>query len=816
MLQSYGEFPKILPVIVEEDLFLYPFMIVPLFLSDESNINAVNEALESDSHLVFVTTTKAPSQNKEEAENEEGKKVDSILKEEFYEVGVIGTVMRKVIIPDGRVKILFQGLARGKLLKIEKRNPILAETMPIPTQEYNPLKVEVLLRILKERLKTLYSISQSFPQDLLKSIEENTDANRVVDLIASAIRLKKEQAYRIFKETNLETRLGLLIDVAIEEIDAQKIQKEIKNKVGQQMEKANKEYYLREQLRQIQRELGVDAAKESEIDEYSQKLEKLKPVMPEGAYKEIRKQITKLSRMHSESADANLLQNYVELMLEIPFGSFSTKKPDIEELQRQLDKDHFGLKEPKERIVEYFAVRELLSLRGKDKADSKATILCFYGPPGVGKTSLANSIATALKRKLVRIALGGLEDVNELRGHRRTYIGAMPGRIVQGLIDCKEMNPVVVLDEIDKIHSTYRGDPASVLLEILDTEQNKEFRDYYTNFSIDLSQIIFIATANEIGSIPLPLRDRMEFININSYTPKEKEQIARKYLIPQELKKHGLLNTEVSINAPTLREIIEKYTREAGVRNLRRTIAKIFRKVAKKILGKEEEKVVITPKNLPDFLDKTVFEIESVEKNSQVGVVNGLAWTSVGGDVLKIEGGVVSGNGSIVLTGSLGDVMKESAQIAYSMVRIYMANHHLKPAKNLLEFCKTPKDSKEPQRDVFNCVNLHLHVPEGATPKDGPSAGIAMACVIASIFMDKKIRSDIAMTGEVTLRGKVLPIGGLKEKLIAAYKAGVKEVLIPDKNYKRDIKDIPQEVSDAVKITPVADISQVFKAAFIE
>lgn len=800
-LERYGEFPKILPVIVEEEMFLYPFMIAPLFVSDEENLKAIEAAMESQEKLIFITASKSS----EIGESDIG----------FYDVGVIGIIMRRVALPEGRVKILFQGLSRGRILNIDsKMLPLTGKVEPILSLPFDSARIEAILSVLKERLRNLYNISQSFPQDLLKSINETMDPNRAADLIASAIRLKKDQAYKIFKENNPEERLLSLIEIVMEEIRAQQIQKEIKTKVNSQMEKINKEYFLKEQLKQIQKELGGDVSKDAEIEEYRQKLEKLKNKMSKDAYKEISKQITKLSRMHQDSADANLLQNYIELVLEIPFGFFAQKSLKIDEVEKQLNKDHFALEKPKERIVEYFAVRELLALRGKaDNSENKGTILCFYGPPGVGKTSLANSIATALKRKLVRIALGGLEDVNELRGHRRTYIGAMPGRIVQGLIDAKEMNPVVVLDEIDKIHNSFRGDPSSVLLEILDPEQNKEFRDYYTNFDIDLSQVIFIATANDISAIPAPLRDRMEFINLNSYTPSQKEQIAKKYLIPQELKKHGLQNSEISFSASAVRMLIEKYTREAGVRNLRRKIAQILRKVAKNILQSPQDKIQITSRNLHEFLDKIVFEFENAGKSAEVGLVNGLAWTSVGGDVLKIEALKIKGKGGLHLTGNLGDVMKESAKIAYSYVKSLIDSGVLKIDKKLIPQTQKEKEegTKPNASEIYNRFDVHLHVPEGATPKDGPSAGIAIASALASLLTNKKARGNVAMTGELTLRGKVLPIGGLQEKLIAAYKSGMKEVLIPKKNFERDMDEIPQEVREGLRIHPVSEFKEVLQ-----
>lgn len=798
-LTRYGDFPKDLPLIIDEEMLLYPFMIAPLFISDEDNLKAIELAMESKDRLIFI----APSKISE----------DDTL--DFYDIGVIGTIMRRVALPEGRVKILFQGLSRGSILEIKSPNPRIAKVAPILSLPYDEVRIEAMLAVLKEKLRTLYNISQHFPQDLLKSINDTSEPNRAADLISSAIRLKKDQAYKIFKEDNPEERLLSLIEITMEEIRAQQIQKEIKSKVNSQMEKVNKEYFLKEQLKEIQKELGGDSNRDSELEEYRQKLETIKNFMGKEAYKEVQKQINKLSRMHQDSADANLLQNYLEVVLEIPFKQYAKQNLEIKEVQKQLSKDHYALEKPKERIIEYFAVRKLLEIRKQDNTDAKGTILCFYGPPGVGKTSLANSIAAALKRKLVRIALGGLEDVSELRGHRRTYIGAMPGRIVQGLIDAKEMNPVIVLDEIDKIRNSFRGDPSSVLLEILDPEQNKAFRDYYTNFNLDLSQVIFVATANDISAIPAPLRDRMEFININSYTPDQKEQIAKKYLIPQELKKHGLQSNEVSFNLTAIKMLIEKYTREAGVRNLRRKIAEILRKVSKQILENTEQenvkKIQITPKNLPNYLDKIVFEFENASKNAEIGLVNGLAWTSVGGDVLKIEALKIKGKGGLQITGNLGDVMKESAKIAYSYVKSLIDNGVLKIDTKAIPQTQKEKDEKiKPSpSEIYNRFDIHLHVPEGATPKDGPSAGIAIASAIASLLMNKKARGDVAMTGELTLRGKVLPIGGLQEKLIAAYKSGMQEVLIPKKNFERDLEEIPQEVKDGLKIHPVSDFKEV-------
>jgi len=803
-LSNYGEFPANIPVIAEDELFLYPFMISPIFLSDETNISAASKAIE-DNSLVIVCSTKPSHEGEREFDA-------------LYDVGVVGSIMRKVALPDGRVKVLFQGLARAKILNRIENKPLIAYVDILEPTTVDVLKVDAILEVVREKVRTLSSVSNYFPPDLLRTIEENHDHNRIIDLICSTVKLKKEQAYSLFAEIDTEKRFLDLIDYLMDEIEANKLQKEIRSKVHTHIEKVNKEYFLKEQLKQIQKELGTDTSRDEEIEEYRKKLEAKKDNMREDAYKEINKQIERFSRMHPDSSDASMTQTYLDWVLEIPFGDESKKALKIDDVEKQLDKDHFSLEKPKARIVEYFAVKELLELRGVSQKKSAGAILCFSGPPGVGKTSLANSIATALKRPLVRIALGGLEDVNELRGHRRTYVGAMPGRITQGLIDAKKMNPVVVLDEIDKVSRSQRGDPTAALLEILDPEQNSEFRDYYLNFDLDLSNVIFIATANDVGKIPAPLRDRMEFIAVSSYTPQEKFEIAKRYLIPQELKKHGLKTSEINISKPALKELIHSYTREAGVRNLRRRIADMSRKAAKDILQHPDvNKISISLKNLKDYFDKSVFEIEKTDKVPVVGVVNGLAWTAVGGDVLKIESIRIKGKGNMQLTGSLGDVMKESARIAMSVVKTLIDKKKLKISKDNIPITFKEKEDGvvlDPS-EVYKRYDLHIHVPDGATPKDGPSAGIAMVSVIASILSNYKIRSEVAMTGEVSLSGDVLPIGGLKEKLIAAHKAGMTKAIIPAKNYERDIEDIPAEVREAVEIVGVTRVEEVLKQVLV-
>jgi ATP-dependent Lon protease len=803
-LSDYGVLPMRMPVVVVDELFLYPFMISPIFLTEEVDIEAVTYAMENNIPL-FISSSK------------EGKEGSRDL-EDVYPVGVIGSIIRKVQIPDGRVKVLFQGLAHGKMEAFTKESFNMALIHEVEFQSYDTLKVDALMNVLRDKVREFSKLSSGLPNDLIQTIEENEQPLRMADLVASMLKLEKHVAYKLYAEDDLEKRLHGLIDVVTSEIEASKVQRDIRNKVHSKIEKTNKEYFLREQLKEIQTELGIDTQREEEILNLKEKVEALKPHVEEDAFKEITKQLERFTRMNPDSADAHVIQTYLEMVLEVPFGTYGQNMLDISKVSEALERDHYGLQEPKERILEFFSVKELATLRGVKHKETSGAILCFAGPPGVGKTSLANSIATALDRPLVRIALGGLEDVNELRGHRRTYVGAMPGRLVQGLVEAKSMDPVIVFDEIDKVGRSMRGDPTAVLLEILDPEQNSKFRDYYLNFNIDLSRAIFIATANDVGRIPLPLRDRMEFIQLNSYTPKEKFEIARRYLVPQELKKHALKRREVSISDKALKLLIDEYTREAGVRNLRRKVAGLMRKSAKKLLENSSLEVVeVTKKSLDEFVDKKVFEISPVNKEPKVGVVMGLAWTAVGGNVLTIEAIKIRGKGALQLTGSLGDVMKESVRIAHSVVKILIDQKKIPIDPTLIPMMQKEREEGVvvDASEVYKRYDLHIHVPEGATPKDGPSAGIAMVSVIASILSNQKIDNHIAMTGEVTLCGKVLPIGGLKEKLIAGYKAGVTKVLIPQKNYERDLDEIPKEVLKSLQVIPVGSIEEVLEEIFV-
>lgn len=803
-IENYENFPQNLPLIIENDIFLYPFMIAPLFLDNEENIKAVNHAIESNSMVVLAVS-------KENSENIR-------QKDAFYDVGVVGNIMRKVALPDGKVKVLFQGQYKGKISDFAEFEPLFAKVEKLEAEDFDEKSAKSLIEVLIENIKKLSILNNKFPADLIKTIEENDDPNRIADLVSSVLKLKKDEAYKLFSQTNIETRVLDIIEVVKKEIESYKIQKEITKQVNSKIEKSHKDYFLKEQIKAIQKELGTDNQKEEDIKSYKKKLKSKKAFMNKEAFKETKRQIEKLSRLNPDSPDASLLQTYVEMVLDIPFGEYSNEKISVSSVEKQLNKDHYSLEKAKERIAEYFAVKQLLEQRNIKDLKSKGTVLCFVGPPGVGKTSLANSISEALKRPLIRVALGGMEDVNELRGHRRTYVGAMPGRLVKGLIDAKKMNPVMVLDEIDKLGSNHRGDPTAVMLEVLDPEQNHEFRDLYLNFPIDLSQVIFVSTANDIRRIPAPLRDRMEFIEISSYTPSEKYFIAKDYLIPQELEKHGLNKSEVSINKATIEAIIAKYTREAGVRNLRRVFSKLFRKVVKQILEDETiKKVTISQKDLKEYLDNPIFEIDPADKEDFVGITNGLAWTSVGGDILKIEAIKIKGKGILKVTGSLGDVMKESSSISFSVVKNLIDENILKIDENLIPktFKEEEENTKVETSEIYKRYDIHLHVPAGATPKDGPSAGITMALAIASLLSNRKIKADVAMTGELTLSGKVLPIGGLKEKLIAAYKAKMTKVLIPKKNFDRDLDDIPQEVKDALEIVVVNKIEDVLKEALI-
>lgn len=798
MQEQPNQLPYI-PILVEDDLFVYPFMIAPIFVGDSANKKAIEYA-EKNNTQICVICSKDGNQNERE--------FDAI-----FDCGVVGNIIRKVELPNGKIKILFQGSYKAKIISHEGKNPLLASVAPINLEYKDPKHADVYLKFFKEKIADFNEFLEFASPDILTTINDALEPNRTMDLVLNLLRLNKKTAYSFFTEQVFEDKVDKILLHIDELVQSKKIENEIKDRVKKKTNQKNREYFLNEQLNIVKEELKrlhkiTKNKQEDECDgncggscenqeiSYEEKLEKLRPFINDEIYKEVKSQIDKFNRLGSANADGAASAEYVEWVFRMPFANVVDENLSLKAIENQLNKDHYSLEKPKERIIEYFATKELRQKRGKDIGGG--FILCFVGPPGVGKTSLANSIATALNRELVRIALGGVDDVSELRGHRRTYVASMPGRIIQGLINARQMNPVIVLDEIDKITGrTTHGNPEAALLEILDPEQNDKFRDNYLNFNLNLNKIIFIATANDISTISAPLRDRMEFIFVNSYTDDEKFEIAKKYLIPQELKKHGLEPDEALFSEEAIKSIIEEYTRESGVRNLRRKIAQIARKIARKIISQDAQKIEITNENLKEFLDKKVYDINFADDKNRIGIVNGLAWTSVGGDTLKIEAVRIKGKGELKITGQLGDVMKESAQIAFSL------------AKVLIDEGQIPVASDQ----IYKEFDLHIHIPEGATPKDGPSAGITLLTAIASILSQKPVDGRLAMTGELTLSANVLPIGGLKEKLIAAHKAKISRVLIPRKNYERDLDDLPDIVRKNLQIIPVDCATDVLKYA---
>jgi ATP-dependent Lon protease len=782
------QFPDDLPVWTEDNFVLYPFMIVPIFTDNKSNIKAVDYSLKENKLLIIVNKKK---------------------KNSYYDVGVIGHVMRKTILSDGKIKILFQGISTGRILAFKKGDILNANVDLIQQKPYDKDIIDAITDILKENITTYSKISNNIPKDLINVIFETKNPYRLSEIVASSIRIDYKEANSLFIEEDIEKRLTQLINIITKEISSFELKSNIRNKAFSKMEKHNKEYLLKEQLREIHKELDIDKTKIDEVKEYKKKLKQLKPFMYKKAYKEIQKQINRYASISNDGgSESSMIQNYIEVTLSIPFNKHSSKSTDIKNIKEELDNDHYSLKDAKDRILEHFAVKKFLEIKKSKDLKGAGNILCFVGPPGVGKTSLANSIALALKRKLIRISLGGVEDVNELRGHRRTYVGAMCGRITQSLIDAKTMNPVIVLDEIDKLGSNHRGDPSSAFLEILDPEQNNHFRDHYLNFEIDLSKVLFIATANDYAKIPYALRDRLESIFLHSYTPQEKFHIAKNYLLPQEMKKHSLSKQELKISDTVLKKIIDAHTREAGVRSLRRQISKICRKCIKIFLEENKSSINVSLKNLSLFLDDEKFDISKPISKNTIGIINGLAWTPVGGDLLKIESMYLEGKGAVQITGNLGNVMKESTKIALSVAKKIFSNKELKIGIKI--------NNKLINLEGLNKkIDLHIHVPEGATPKDGPSAGAALACAIVSLYSGRKIDRLCALTGELNLNGDILAIGGLKEKLIAAFKAGIKTALIPKRNFEKDLKDIPDDVKNNMDIIAVSKISEVIKKVII-
>ena len=763
-----------LPLVPLRGMVVFPKVEVRLDIGRDKSIRAVEEAMANE-RLLAVSA---------QLDDE----VEKPTQKDIAEVGTIVKIKQMLRLPGGLVRILVEGIARAKVVDIDESGVYYRATMETLVSQYDDhVEIEAYRRLAQSNFLKWAEETKLVTEDEIRRVMERTDASETADQIVQFLQTELVTRQSFLSELNVLRRLNMVVGALNMELQISDLENSINNQVRQQMEKAQKEYFLREKIRVIHNELGDKSDPDEEAEELREELKKLN--VSDEVRERIDKEISRYSRMPSMMPEANILRNYLDWVLALPWDKVSEDRLDIGEAATILDHDHYGLKKVKERILEFLAVRKLSdSLSG--------SILCLVGPPGVGKTSLATSIAKAMNRKFIRASLGGVRDEAEIRGHRRTYIGALPGRMIQGLKNAGTRNPVFLLDEIDKLASDYKGDPSSALLEVLDPEQNKTFSDHFIEIPFDFSDVFWITTANVPGNIPAPLMDRMEVIELSSYMEDEKLEIAKRYLVPKQIKKNGLSGHSVKLSDAVLRKVISEYTREAGVRTLEKTIAKIFRKLAFEIINGSESAPRVTVKNLSRYLGAPIYLEQEREKNAQVGLVCGLAWTSVGGVVLTCEATTMAGNGKLALTGSLGKVMQESGQAALSYIR------------------HNAKDLKIPE-DFHKTMDIHVHLPEGATPKDGPSAGITMTLAIVSALTNRKVRSDLAMTGEITLRGRVLPIGGLKEKLLAALRYGIKEVLIPYGNIK-DLEEMPESVIEGLQITPVKTMDEVLARAFVK
>ncbi|MGE4318245.1 MAG: endopeptidase La [Deferribacterales bacterium] len=762
------------PLIPLRDMVIFPYMITPVFVGRDRSVNAVDVADNGNGYVFFVL------QQDEEENNPEY--------DDIYKTGVAAKILQVLKLPDGTVKLLVEGIERGRILSIADENECLyANVSLLEDGEVHPEEEAALFKMLADSFRQYAELSKKINENVLSAVSEIDDINRLAYSVISYMPVKNDEQQIVLETDDAQERAEKVIETVQTYIELVKMDNRIRQKVKNQMSKAQKEYYLGEQVKAINEELGKDDDFKADLDELEERIKEAK--FSDSVRERAGKELRKLKLMSPMSAEATVVRNYLDWLLSMPWGSFSEDVLDLKNAEKILDRDHFGLEKPKERILEYLAVKTIAP-------DIKGPIICFTGPPGVGKTSLARSIAEAMGREFVRMSLGGVRDEAEIRGHRKTYIGSMPGKILQSIKKAKSMNPVFLLDEIDKLGSDFRGDPSSALLEVLDPEQNSTFMDHYLEVEFDLSKVLFITTSNSIDGIPRALLDRMEVINVSGYTEKEKFGIASQFLIPKQLKEHHLDDERVKIADSAVYGIIRGYTKEAGVRNLERNIASLIRKSAKKIVENSNLKTVkINGKNLEKFLGKEKFRMEAIPKAVEVGVATGLAWTPYGGDILQIEVAVYRGSGKMQLTGKLGDVMKESAQTAYTVAKSCATKLQI-PAKRFSEF------------------DVHVHVPEGAVPKDGPSAGITMTTAILSALSERQVKCDIAMTGEITLRGRVLAIGGLKEKVLAAHRAGVKEVIFPKSNEK-DLTDIPSDVKTMLRFHLVEHIDEVLELVLI-
>jgi len=777
--QNYNNQNKmnVIPLLPLRDVVVFPHMIVPLFVGREKSIAALESAMKYEKGIFMVAQKSA--------------KKDDPAEEDIYRVGTIGIIIQLLRLPDGTVKVLVEGKTRGAIQEYLKNDDFfLVKVADVEDVDDDPsdVKKQALMRSIKESFELYLKLSKKVHVEMMGTISAIDDPSKLADVVVTHLNVKLEDKQKIMEIFTISERLEAIYALMLSEIEILQVEEKIKRRVKKQMEKTQKDYYLNEQMRAIQKEMGEKDDFKNEIADLEKRLKQKN--LSEEATKKVRQEIKKLQMMSPMSAEATVVRNYIDWLLDMPWSEITENKYTLKESENILDEDHYGLKKVKERIIEYLAVQFLVK-------KNKGPILCLVGPPGVGKTSIAKSVARATNRKFVRISLGGVRDEAEIRGHRRTYIGAMPGKIIQSLKKAGSNNPVFCLDEVDKLSSDFRGDPSSALLEVLDPEQNFAFNDNYLDVDYDLSDILFITTANVLQTIPAPLQDRMEVIRIAGYTEQEKLQIAQKFLLTKEMEANGLVADNIEFTKGAILRIIRQYTREAGVRNLEREIASVCRKVAKEIVSNGAKKIiVISSKNIPKYLGVPKFRHGETEEKNQIGLTTGLAWTEVGGELLAIEASIMEGTGRMVMTGKLGDVMQESVQAALTYIRARAEKFGL------------PKN-------FYKKIDIHVHVPEGAIPKDGPSAGIAMATSIASALMKKEVRADLAMTGEITLRGRVLPIGGLKEKILAAHRGNIKMVIIPKDNEK-DLAEVPHNVQNALQIVFVDHIDEVLDIAFVK
>ena len=779
MEQNYTKIEHELPLIPLRGLAIFPYMILNFDVGREISLKALDAGALNDD-IVFLTSQK-------EAETDEP------TTDDFYHVGTICKIKQMIKLPGDTVRVLVEGISRGKIKEVEMDEEqgyfkaIIEEIAYDAENVDEDIEVEALVRNVFDAFEEYINIGNRVSPEILITLADLDNVDRFIDTIAANIYLKPEQKQSVLEEFDVKQRLELIYTILLEEIEILKIEKKITLRVKKQMNKVQKDYYLREQLRAIQKELGEEDDINSEADEYREKLNKIKA--PKETKEKIAKEINKFSKISPMSPDVSVSRAYLDTVFSLPWNKETRDKFDLDKAKQILDDEHYGLEKVKERILEYLAIRKL-------SKSLKGPIICLVGPPGVGKTSIAKSIADSLGRKFVRISLGGVRDEAEIRGHRRTYVGSMPGRIVNGLKEAQTKNPVFLLDEIDKMSSDYKGDPASAMLEVLDPEQNKDFVDHYLEVPFDLSKILFVTTANSLSTIPRPLLDRMEIIEVSGYIEEEKLNIVKKYLLPKQIKEHALKYNFIKMDDEVIRDVIDSYTREAGVRNLERKIAQICRKVAKKYVENPSlEEVVITKGDLDEYLGKNRYRHQLAGTKPEVGIVTGLAWTAVGGETLTAEVNVLKGKGQVVLTGKLGAVMKESAQTGISYIRSIADNFDIDP-------------------EFYSKNDIHIHLPEGAVPKDGPSAGITMALAVLSALTNIPVRNNVAMTGEITLRGRVLAVGGVKEKLLAAHRAGITKVLLP-KDCEHDLEEIPQNVKDEMEFVLVEHMDEVLEHALL-